>query len=90
MIKIEEIFKSWVSASNPTKEEEELALKRHSICLECKWITNSLLFNTKCGECGCPIDKKIFSPVKGACRIGKWDDVDGVVITDKKQNKTII
>ena len=90
MNQIEEIFKSWVAASNPTTEETELATKRHEICLKCEWITNSLLFDTKCGHCGCPISKKIFSPVKGACPIGNWDDIDGAEKINKKQNKTII
>ena len=88
MNKVTEIFKSWVSAANPTKEETELAAKRHAICLKCEWIRNSLLFNTKCGECGCPIGKKIFTPVKGGCRVGKWDEVDSVV--KSKNTKSII
>lgn len=90
MNKVTEIFKSWVIAQNPNREQTELAAKRHEICLDCKWIRNSLLFNTKCGECGCPIGKKIFSPAKGACPIGKWDEVDGVDAASKKQNKSII
>jgi hypothetical protein len=90
MNKITEIFNSWVIAANPTKDDEELANKRHSICLDCVWIRNSFLFDTKCGECGCPINKKIFSPKKGACRIGKWDVVDNLDKIAKKENKTII
>lgn len=90
MNKVTEIFKSWVSAANPTKEETQLAAKRHEICLKCEWIRNSFLFDTKCGECGCPISKKIFSPAKGACRIGKWDDVDNLDKSSKKQTKSII
>lgn len=86
MIDINEIFKSWVTAANPTEEESELAAKRHAICLKCDWIRDSILFNTKCGNCGCPIGKKIFSPVKGACPIGKWNEVDGV---SKKTDKLI-
>jgi hypothetical protein len=90
MNKVTEIFKSWVIAENPTREQMELAAKRHAICLDCKWIRNSLLFNTKCGECGCPIGKKIFTPVKGGCRMGYWDGVDGVDNTPKvKSNKLI-
>jgi hypothetical protein len=97
MYKVEEIFKAWVIAANPSKEAEILAAKRHAICLDCKFIKNSLIFKTKCGECGCPINKKIFSPKKGACRIGKWDMVDGVEEitymgepTNIKKNKSII
>lgn len=88
MNKVTEIFKSWVIAENPTREQTELAAKRHAICLKCEWIRNSLLFNTKCGECGCPIGKKIFTPVKGGCRVGKWDEVDSVV--KSKNTKSII
>ena len=90
MNKITEIFRRWVIAENPTKEQAELAAKRHAICLECKWIRNSLLFDTKCGDCGCPIGKKIFTPVVGGCRVGNWDEVDGVDKSLKKQNKSII
>jgi hypothetical protein len=91
MDKISEIFKSWVIAAKPSKEQEDLAVKRHNICLGCKFITNSVIFNTKCGQCGCPISKKIFSPQKGACPIGKWDIVDGVnEIKNIKKNKSII
>ena len=45
--------------------------------MKCEYLTDSIVFDTKCGECGCPISRKIFSPVKGSCRIGKWDGVDG-------------
>jgi hypothetical protein len=93
MNKISEIFQSWVIAANPSKEEEVLAAKRHSICLDCKFIKNSFVFETKCGECGCPINKKIFSPKKGACRIGKWDEVDKferIQYNNNNKNKSII
>jgi hypothetical protein len=91
MNKITEIFQSWVIAANPSKEEEILAAKRHSICLDCKFITDSVMFNTICGQCGCPISKKIFSPQKGACPIGKWNIVDGVdEIKNMKTKKSII
>ena len=29
-----------------------------------------------CGECGCPISKKIFSNKFNPCPLGKWKDVD--------------
>ena len=76
MNKITEIFKSWVIAENPTPEQTKLAAKRHAICLECKWIRNSLLFDTKCGECGCPLKGKVYTKKAGACPLGKWDEID--------------
>jgi hypothetical protein len=90
MNKITEIFKSWVTAQNPTREQAELAAKRHAICLKCEWIRDSFIFDTKCGNCGCPIGKKIFSPSKGACPVGKWDELDGVDTSTKKKDKSII
>ena len=92
MNKISEIFQSWVISANPSKDQEVLASKRHSICLDCKFIKDSFIFDTKCGECGCPISKKIFSPKMGACRVGKWDEVDGFDRNNKnnKNNKSII
>lgn len=96
MNKISEIFKSWVIAANPSKEQKELAAKRHAICLDCEFIKNSFLFDSKCGKCGCPISKKIFSPEQGACPMGKWDktDIEELETMGESQNikinKTII
>jgi len=77
MNKASEIISAWWIASNPTPEQSETAKKRLEVCMNCEYLEKSLFFNMKCGECGCPIGKKIFSPVKGSCRIGKWDIVDG-------------
>lgn len=77
MLNIKEIAKSWWIAQNPTKEQSDLANKRLTICKECDLMQESIVFNFKCGECGCPIGKKIFSPEIGACGEGKWDLVDG-------------
>jgi len=72
MNKIKEIAISWWRAENPTKEQSELAQKRLAICMECDSIKESIVFNYVCGECGCPIGKKIFTPIKGACDLKKW------------------
>ena len=77
MNKVSEIVTAWWRAYNPTSEQSELAKKRLEVCMKCEYLTNSIVFDSKCGECGCPISRKIFSPVKGSCRIGKWDEVDG-------------
>jgi hypothetical protein len=89
MNKISEIFKAWVIAYNPSKEQEELAVKRHTICLDCQFIKNSFLFDSKCGKCGCPIKKKIFSPEKGACPMGKWNKIDVEELETRGESQNI-
>ena len=77
MNKFSEIVRSWWIAKNPTPEQSELAKKRLEICTKCEYFTKSIVVDVVCRECGCPMNKKIFSPNIGACRIGKWDEVDG-------------
>jgi hypothetical protein len=72
MNKIKEIAISWWRAENPTKEQSDLAQERLAICMKCDSIKESVVFNYVCGECGCPIGKKIFTPIKGACDLKKW------------------
>jgi hypothetical protein len=76
MNKISEIFRSWVIAELPSKEQAELAQKRLSICKECPSMVESVVFKFKCDECGCPIGKKIFTPLMGQCDLHKWDKVE--------------
>ena len=76
MNKVEEIFKSWGITFNPNEEQSELASKRIEICNSCEHKTKSLV--NKCDLCGCLLRGKVFSPVKGACPAGKWDEVDNV------------
>lgn len=77
MNKIEEIFKAWNIAFSPDNEQAELASKRIEICNACdKKVTN--LGINRCSVCGCALKGKVFSPVKGACPEGKWDEVDGI------------
>ena len=75
MLKLVEIAKSWIIAANPSEEEKEIAEKRIAICNECEFsrYNNALDFHY-CGECGCPLKKKIFSPSPGklACPKAKW------------------
>jgi len=76
MNKLQEIFKAWNIAFDPDNEQAELAAKRIEICNSCdKKVTN--LGINRCSVCGCALKGKVFSPVKGACPIGKWDEVDG-------------
>ena len=74
MNKIEEIFHSWNIALDPNQQQTELASERIKICNECEF--KKTIPITYCGECGCSLKGKIFSPVKGACPKNKWDEVD--------------
>jgi hypothetical protein len=70
--KLVEITKAWIIASNPTPEQEEKALYRSGVCDGCekKQYVEHLAF-FRCGECGCPLSKKIYSPIN-SCPLNKW------------------
>jgi hypothetical protein len=78
MNKIHEIAVSWWRAENPTKEQSDLAQKRLDICVGCDSRKESIVFGYVCGECGCPIGKKIFTPKLGTCDLHKWDKTEGL------------
>ena len=78
MNKIKEIAISWWRAENPTKEQSELAQKRLAVCMGCDSRKESVVFGFVCGECGCPLGKKIFTPKMGSCDLGKWNKVEGL------------
>jgi ribosomal protein L37E len=74
--KISEIFKSWVTAANPSPEEQAIAQYRANVCDSCDKKTHVAALNTFiCSSCGCPLSRKIFSPKPGpeACPLAKWE-----------------
>jgi len=78
MNKLVEIAKAWWIAANPTPEQSELAKKRLEICSTCSSMEDSVVFGKKCGECGCPLGKKIFTPMMGSCDLKKWNKVENI------------
>lgn len=70
MNKIEEIFKAWGIMFNPSDSESELAAKRIQICDGCE--SKKTIPIIYCGECGCALKAKIYSPKIGACPKEKW------------------
>jgi hypothetical protein len=75
MNKISEIFHAWVAAANPTSEQQVIAEHRSNICDSCdKKVFMFPINSFICGECGCPLSKKVFSP-RGpeACPLAKWE-----------------
>ena len=76
MNKISEIFQAGVAAANPTPEQTLIAEYRSSVCDTCEKKEYIKAANTYiCGQCGCPLSKKVFSPVEGtkACPLAKWE-----------------
>lgn len=86
MNKIEEIFRAWNIAIDPTTKQAELASRRLDICNGCEYKVTNLGIN-RCSACGCALKGKIFTPAVGACPKGKWDEVDAEMID---QNKPMI
>lgn len=74
MNKIEEIFKAWGIMFNPSDAQSELAAKRMEICDGCDSKKTSPIIH--CGECGCALKAKVYSPKIGACPKGKWIAVE--------------
>jgi len=79
MYKFEEIIKAWVTKWNPTERERELSKLRLEICATCpsrKEMLGDVRLFVICNECGCPLEAKSHTPVKGGCPLGKWDSID--------------
>jgi hypothetical protein len=76
MLKLVEIAKAWIAAANPTPEQQRIANHRIAVCNQCPNKKPLEQFDTYvCGMCGCPLDKKIFSPLLGeqACPDKRWE-----------------
>jgi len=95
MIDYKEIFDAWKSSFNPTPTQEELAQKRLNVCLGCtyrKEVLKGIKWSAYCGDCGCPLNKKVFSKNFNPCTQKKWLDVDSKYlepIIDKNSNTLI-
>ena len=83
MNKIQEIFKAWKISYNPNDLESGLAIKLMEICDTCDSKKDKPYIH--CGECGCVLNKKIYTPKIGACPRGKWVAVE--MEFEHKRNK---
>ena len=75
-----------------TPQQEKLAHLRGKICDGCpskQVITKKLKLATICGECGCPISKKIFSSKYNPCPLKKWEEIDKVHNVQKNTTSII-
>lgn len=94
-IDYKEIFDAWRTSFNPTPLEEELGQKRLEVCLGCEFrkeVLKGVKWSAYCGDCGCPLNKKVFSKNFNPCTQKKWEIVDSeyMDIIPKKENKTLI
>lgn len=91
---IKEIISAWRLKFNAPDEFASLAERRASICKSCeqlKEIIRGKEWTYLCGECGCPIAGKSFSPKQNACPLEKWKEIDQEYYTKKiKTTKTLI
>jgi hypothetical protein len=72
--KVTEIFQAWRISYSPEADQAELAAERIQICNSCEFKRDNPVVH--CSACGCALKKKIYSPVKGACPKGLWNEVD--------------
>lgn len=88
---LKEIMNAWITSLNPSSEQTILAEKRMEICGMCPSLKK--VFNQQwmafCGECGCPINKKVYTTENNPCPLLKWSEVDGEMYLPKKE-KTLI
>ena len=105
-IDFKEISLAWYNKIRHTPELKVLADKRFDICLQCPSKQEILNIKgtewaLKCGECGCPLKGKVYSPntyihPNGSCPLGKWKDIETEYLirngklNNLKGNKTII
>jgi hypothetical protein len=76
--KFKEITSAWITAANPTPKEKKLAETRAAVCNGCEFRkkNTAVIDFYYCGLCGCPLEKKIFSPINkktNPCPESKWD-----------------
>jgi len=76
--KFKTIAKAWITAANHTPEQKALAEERLEVCNDCEYRKENtdILNFYYCGECGCPLNGKIFTdvrlPMEDKCPKGKW------------------
>jgi len=74
MNKFLEIAKSWYTSFNPNEQQQKIAEERIATCNKCDSRKYNELANFYyCGECGCPLKSKTYSPVENSCPLNKWE-----------------
>jgi hypothetical protein len=90
-INYKEIFDAWKVSFKPAPWQEELANKRLDVCLKCEFRKEKikgLKWSALCGKCGCPLSKKVFSPLYDPCPLKKWGSIDSLYLKPLEDKNT--
>ena len=92
--KIKEIAQAWIISASPSPAQKKLAEARYNICINCEHYREKrpVTGDEYCIDCGCPIDKKIFTPAtylsdSKSCPKNKWKDVEDLYWPDTQKVK---
>ena len=91
--KIVDIAEAWIVAKNPTPAQKTLAEARWNVCIQCSEFREKrpVTGEPYCNDCGCPLNKKIFSKTYNECPLQKWKDVDDLLYKfTQKQKKSLL
>ena len=73
------ITQSWFDSYFGTELQKQLAEQRLEVCKTCpsrKELLKNQEWSVICNQCGCPLNKKIFSKKIKECPLDKWKEVD--------------
>ena len=90
--KIVTIADAWITAANPSEQQKKLAEARWNVCSQCPEFREKRQYTGEpyCNDCGCPLNKKIFTKTYNECPLKKWQDVDDLLWKDTQKNKKSI
>ena len=91
--KLVTIADAWITARNPTAEQKDMAEARWNVCIQCPEFRSKrdITGEPYCNDCGCPLNKKIFTKNYNECPLEKWKSVDDVFwIATQKKNKSLL
>ena len=86
---LSEIIEAWIIANNPNENQIKLSKCRSNICDSCPKIKSKFGI-VICGECGCPIGKKIFTNRFNPCPLHKWYDCDVPYFPEQKNSQSLL
>jgi len=90
--KIITIGEAWITSIKPTEAQKNLALARWNVCIQCDEFREKrpITGEPYCNDCGCPLQKKVFTSIYNECPLKKWKDIDDLLHAKTlKNNKTL-